>query len=311
MSFQEIDDALNEAINPPEPEPEVVEESDGNGTDNGTESVDSQELILGKFKDHDELGRGYQEAERAMRQAQEEAAQYRAQLEEFEQAQQQPAAEPVDPWGYLGTPLDEDTANQIYGKVLQDPQGTMEWAMHPDVQRQFGADIGDRVYATWLGIRPLAAQSWHANHVATTQRQEVEQLRNEWEQDKQREQEARAERDATSAREQLQQIPDFEQHRDRVVQLMGLMPLANDHPMNQSADGVAQYTRMLLGIARDEAFQRAQAENPTQQASAAPQAAKARTQQRSTAGAQAQQAAHPDDQAMLDSLAAQIQSGDY
>lgn len=256
----------------------------------------------GKFNDEAALEQGYLEAEKRGTQAAQEAAEYRRQLEEF-QAQQAEEPEPqFDPWANLGSTMDEDTERQIAARVYQDPQGMMEWAQQQATQQQFGADIADRVFATWQQLQPFKAASWLSAHTATQslaeQRAEVEALAAAQKQD------FDARLTASALDLVKQNIPDFVQYKDRVVELFGEHQLPDDHPLLKTPEGMLQFTRQMYQIARGEEFDRQQAEAALEATTEKPApGARAKTQTRSTASSAPVASGDPALQALLDATA--------
>jgi hypothetical protein len=272
-SIDDTEAAINAAVDgPPPEEPEAEQVESGADEPEGPR-------YAGKFNTDTDLEKGYLEAEKLTTQTRQELAELRSQLEALQGGEAQP--EQFDVWGSLGSTMDADTEQQIAARIWENPVGMMEWAQRPEVQQQFGPSIVDRAYLTWYGNQPFQASRWLAQHTAeetiNQPRQEIEQLRNDWKAE-------RAEKDATVAFSMLtQSLPDLADYSKRVNELMEQYPLAEDHPMNQTAEGVAQYAEHLYWIARGEEFKRqeaaaAQQENPQSSAGK-----KARTQTRSTA----------------------------
>lgn len=283
-----------------------IDAPDEGGVDTGeTPAEEAERLYAGKYTSPDELEKAYLESQQMGTKAAQEAAEARAQLEEFQNQPEQPAEEWFDPRERIGSTLDQETEDLLAARIWENPQGMMEWALRPETQQQFGPTIVARVFKTWQGNNPWDAGVYQATHGANQSKAELEDLRTQFQQEQQARQQENILKSATLAKDMvLQNLPDFGTYRERVVELFDIHQLRDDHPLLQTPEGQAEFTRQMYQIARGEEFDRQQAaaaagEEPTPAKAAG---AKARTSTRSSASGNAR-TNDPVTQALLDAQA--------
>lgn len=239
------------------------------------ESVATSEAILGKFKTQDDLVKAYQELERQFTQERQTA----------EPAIEEPA--PYNPLENFALGYDDADRQQIADSTMRVPEETLKWAMSEEIAR-FNPNLQNEVYALWQSFAPLDAQKFAANLAVQGERQQIEQLRNEWHQEQQQKAAANNERSATNALSlTTQKLGDFETYRPRIAELMNDFMLPDNHPLAQTPEGLAQFTEHLYWIAKGEEFKRQEAA-ATQAPAAKATGQKARTQTRSTAASESE-----------------------
>lgn len=286
----------------------TVDAPDESGSDDGggeTATETAERLYAGQYKTIEEFEKGHGEARATLTQSQQRAAELEAQIAEYETAMQQPAEEPYDPYSALAGQLDENSEQAWSAKLHRDPAGAMNDALRPESIQAFGPDLAERMYITWFGQQPLAAQMWAAQRGANQSKQELEDLRTQFQAEQRDRQQENIVKTATLAKDLVvSNLPDFANYRDRVLELFEIHQLPDEHPLLQTPEGQAEFTRQMYQIARGEEFDRQQqaaaaGEEPTP---AKPAGARARTQTRSSASGNAG-SNDPVTQALLDAQA--------
>ncbi|MBA3841010.1 MAG: hypothetical protein H0X39_00040 [Actinobacteria bacterium] len=294
-SLDETEAAINDAINPPDPEPDVEE----TGADDGAVGTEApQELIAGKFKTTDDAIKAYLELEREHTQARQQLAQYQQQPEpEAEQP------EPYDPLASFAVGYDDSDRQQIANSTYTNPQETLEWAMSDEIAK-WNPNLKNEIYQLWSTFAPMDAHSYAAKLAVTAEREQVEQLRSQWEQEQQSRQAETNHKTAVDAFKEASKLPEFAKYQPRIAELYTTQgPVDDRDPRLATPEAMTDYVKTLYARARLEEFEAQESATLAGQAPAKPAAgAKARTQTRSTASGSSGVSAQ--DQAFLDEVLA-------
>lgn len=294
-------------IEEPTVEPEAPEAEE-------TPAEEAARVYAGKFNSDDDLEKGYLESEKAMRTAQEEAAQarqeasdYQAQVAAYEEAQNAP--DPFNPLANFG--LDDEDWKNIARSVEVNPQETLAWAQTDEIKRAY-PDMERAVKQYWASLDPWQAGEEAASRAFAAEREKIEKLQAAWDERQAQERAEKQQAALSTAVVQIRKLPDFEQYKTRVGELIAQNAMRDDDPRFSDPDQMFDYAYTMYARAKDEAYQRqvkeqealtVAGEEPT---TAAP-GAKARTQTRSTAAAGGT-SSDPVMQALYDATAAQAQT---
>jgi hypothetical protein len=290
----EPDITPDEAVEPEVDAPET-------GADDALETpTETQErLYAGKYTSPDELEKGYGEASAAMTRAQQEAAELREQIAEYEAAQNAP--DPFNPLANYG--LDDDDWKNVARSVETNPEETLKWAMSDEIARAY-PDMKQAVTRYWTSIDPWSASQHAAKEAFAEEAARIENLQAQWDQRTATEKQERQAAAVVAASDEIHHFPDFEKHRHRIAELIAANAAHDDDPRFADPKLMVDYAKTMYARAVLEEHERqiaaqAAGDEPTPAA----KGAKARTATRSTASAAAQ-TGDPVMQAYLDAMSA-------
>lgn len=123
--------------------------------------------IAGRYKDPVELARAKREQDATVTRATQEAAQYRAELDQYRAAQEAAEAEALasrDPLREdLHQVIPDDLARNLSQRFERDPQGAYELAV--ESERLYGPDLKNRVMAAWAQTDYSAAMTYFVTNL--------------------------------------------------------------------------------------------------------------------------------------------------
>lgn len=279
-------------------EPEV--DAPETGADEGGETAaETQErLYAGQYKTIEDFEAGHGEARATLTRAQQEAADLRAQIAEYEA--QQNAPDPFNPLANFG--LDDDDWKNIARSVEVNPEETLKWAMSDEIARAY-PDMKQAVTRYWSSIDPWSAQTYAAKEAFAKERGAIESLQAQWDERTATEKQERQAAAVVAASDEIHHFPDFEKHRHRIAELIAANAAHDDDPRFADPKLMVDYAKTMYARAVLEEHERQVAAQAAGEEPTPAKGAKARTATRSTASA-TQQQGDPVMQAYLDAMSA-------
>jgi hypothetical protein len=279
-------------------EPEV--DAPEGGADDAVETpTETQErLYAGQYKTIEDFEAGHGEARATLTRAQQEAADLRAQIAEYEAAQNTP--DPFNPLANFG--LDDDDWKNVARSVETNPQETLAWAMSDEIKRAY-PDMQRAVTQYWTSVDPWSASQHAAREAFAEEAARIESLQAQWDQRTATEKQERQAAAVVAASDEIHHFPDFEKHRHRIAELIAANAAHDDDPRFADPKLMVDYAKTMYARAVLEEHERQVAAQAAGEEPTPAKGAKARTATRSTASAAAQ-TGDPVMQAYLDAMSA-------